>query len=360
LAETFSVETVPTMIGTGEIFATGRTDVAIAGYNYLSGEQEFLPLFNDGVWWTPPPISRTYVGPTGGNWSIAGNWGPSGAPSAFDFVTISGRVVNVLETTTVASLTLTNGATLAVSQNGSRVLRTSSITIDAASKLDLKDNGLAITNGTAWGVKDLIIGGRVISSTAGASAVHPQGIGYADASAVLPAHVFMGQTIGLPAVLVRGTYLGDANLDGTVNSLDFGALASSFNLTGRVWSQGDFNFDGITNALDFNAIATNFGQTAAAQPPASPAVDAQVAISAYQAPKNLFGKHPAIAVQVNGDDKETNDTGSTKMRTPRCLLLTVLLLTSLAPRALAASGDIYNLGALAGSISYGYGLNVVD
>ena len=58
LAEIFSVGTAPTMIGTGQIFGTGRTDVAIAGYDYLSGEHNVLALFNDGIWWrpTPPPV----------------------------------------------------------------------------------------------------------------------------------------------------------------------------------------------------------------------------------------------------------------------------------------------------------------
>ncbi len=70
LAETFSVETVPTMIGTGEIFGTGRTDVAIAGYNYLSGEHGVLALFNDGLWWTPSPPSPALPGDYDGDGSV--------------------------------------------------------------------------------------------------------------------------------------------------------------------------------------------------------------------------------------------------------------------------------------------------
>jgi hypothetical protein len=52
----------------------------------------------------------------------------------------------------------------------------------------------------------------------------------------------------------------DANRDGQVNPLDFGALASNFNGNGRTFSSGDFNYDGRTNALDFNLLAANFGK----------------------------------------------------------------------------------------------------
>jgi hypothetical protein len=69
-AETFSVGTVPTMIGTGEIFGTGRTDVAIAGYDYISGEQGVLALFNDGLWWTPSPPSPALPGDYNGNGTV--------------------------------------------------------------------------------------------------------------------------------------------------------------------------------------------------------------------------------------------------------------------------------------------------
>lgn len=66
---------------------------------------------------------------------------------------------------------------------------------------------------------------------------------------------------------VVANIMGDANHDGTVNTLDFTELANHFNQTTTlVWANGDvtadFNGDGIINALDFNAISTNFGATA--------------------------------------------------------------------------------------------------
>ena len=46
------------------------------------------------------------------------------------------------------------------------------------------------------------------------------------------------------------TYLGDANVNGVVDTSDFTLLAQNFNGTGKVWGQGDFNYDGVVNALD--------------------------------------------------------------------------------------------------------------
>jgi len=68
------------------------------------------------------------------------------------------------------------------------------------------------------------------------------------------------------AVTVAAAYYGDANLDGTVNALDFNALASHFGGSGMYWYQGDFNYDGIIDTNDFAALATNFG---AILPPSS-------------------------------------------------------------------------------------------
>ncbi len=71
---------------------------------------------------------------------------------------------------------------------------------------------------------------------------------------------YIDDTTGTQHLTVAATYYGDANLDGTVNALDFNAVATNFG-TGTVWSQGDFNYDGSVNTMDFMALANNFGQT---------------------------------------------------------------------------------------------------
>jgi hypothetical protein len=64
------------------------------------------------------------------------------------------------------------------------------------------------------------------------------------------------------------TLPGDANMDNTVNTADFTALAAQFNQNSTAWGDGDFNFDGKVNALDFNMLAANFGQSVSFGAPA--------------------------------------------------------------------------------------------
>src|SRR5205085_4616541 len=85
--------------------------------------------------------------------------------------------------------------------------------------------------------------GKIYSTTAD----NTHGVGWSDDTA-------NGQ------VVVAYTYVGDANVDGVVNTDDFTMLGQHFNDAGNgIWPTGDFNHDGNTNALDFNFIATNFG-----------------------------------------------------------------------------------------------------
>src|SRR5438045_7657265 len=63
------------------------------------------------------------------------------------------------------------------------------------------------------------------------------------------------------SVLVAYTLSGDANLDATVDTIDFNLLAANFSQSGKYWFNGDFNYDGSVNTIDFNLLASNFGQT---------------------------------------------------------------------------------------------------
>jgi hypothetical protein len=274
LAETFSVGTGPTMLATGQIFGTGRTDVAIAGYDYLSGEQGVVAFFNDGVWWTPPPIIRTYVGPSGGNWSSAGNWSPGGVPSAGDFVEISGISVNLSASVTVADLALTGGAELTISQNGSRAFRTSGLTISQGSQLDLNDNALILDYtrpSPSSAIRDYLVSGRNGGAwngpglASGSAAATPRAaLGYADnASFPIPRASFAGQSVDSTSILIKSTYLGDADLDGDADGVDIGIWATHFTgeLGGtgsKVWVQGDWDYDGDADGVDAGLWAAAF------------------------------------------------------------------------------------------------------
>jgi hypothetical protein len=72
---------------------------------------------------------------------------------------------------------------------------------------------------------------------------------------------FAGHTLDGSALLVHYTLAGDANLDGTVNAIDFNAMASNFGGSGKLWISGDYNYDGVVNTLDFNLLSGNYNNT---------------------------------------------------------------------------------------------------
>ena len=84
------------------------------------------------------------------------------------------------------------------------------------------------------------------------------GLGYADsADPNNPAGLASGQ------IEILYTLLGDANLDGKVNGIDFNLMAADFNqAVTNGWDQGDFNYDGKVNGIDFNLMTANFNQAA--------------------------------------------------------------------------------------------------
>jgi hypothetical protein len=98
-------------------------------------------------------------------------------------------------------------------------------------------------------------GTGIISSIA--AIVPGYGLGYADsADPGNPANLASG------SIEVKYTLLGDTNLDGVVNAVDFGILAANFNKGVNGWDKGDFNYDNVVNAVDFGDLAANFNKGA--------------------------------------------------------------------------------------------------
>jgi hypothetical protein len=81
-------------------------------------------------------------------------------------------------------------------------------------------------------------------------------LGLAEASDVLGLSgsntaTFDGQSVDATTVLVKFTWLGDANLDGMVDASDLSRISA----TGATWASGDFNYDGQVNADDYALFA---------------------------------------------------------------------------------------------------------
>jgi hypothetical protein len=84
------------------------------------------------------------------------------------------------------------------------------------------------------------------------------GLGYAEASDVAPGGMFAGQSVDGTAVVVRFTYYGDADLNGSVDVADLGRLASNWQTSPRRWAQGNFNYDGAVDVADLGMLASNW------------------------------------------------------------------------------------------------------
>jgi hypothetical protein len=78
------------------------------------------------------------------------------------------------------------------------------------------------------------------------------GIGYATQTPVNPA--------GHEGLVTLPVVTGDANLDGVVDVIDLGLLATNYGgSTDIIWNNGDFNADGVVDVIDLGLLATYYG-----------------------------------------------------------------------------------------------------
>jgi hypothetical protein len=211
----------------------------------------------------------------------------------------------------LASMNIGSGATatLAASTtlNDRTVLEVGQLSVAANATLDLGNNALIVHNGNLANLWALIArgyhaagsqwtGSGITSSTAAADTRHLTAVGILannqSGSAVYTS--FDQQSAVMTDVLIRCSYYGDANLDGTVTSTDYTQIDNGFlkHLTG--WSNGDFNYDAVVNGSDYtlidNAFNTQYGKLAA-----------QIASLVKARPATLFSQQP-IAAPASTDE----------------------------------------------------------
>ncbi len=178
---------------------------------------------------------------------------------------------------TNSALSITSSSTVRLADNvtagtplGSSNVVLSSLSIDSTSDLDIGNNRVIIkytspsndpiASIATWiknGFYDLS-GPQIISSDIAADDAASglsYGIGYADGAD--------GAVAGLPSgeIEIMFTLLGDANLDGIVNSEDFTPFSANVGKNGG-WDKGDFNYDGTVNSEDFTPFSANLGKSA--------------------------------------------------------------------------------------------------
>jgi fibronectin-binding autotransporter adhesin len=178
------------------------------------------------------------------------------------------------------SSALSVGGTLELAAGGTRVLRSPSVTVTGAGRIDLHDNKLITqtavgtwTGSNYTGVTGLIKSGRngggwtgsgIVTSQTQAASGNLTTLGIATASqakgiATTATAVFSGQTVTGSDTLVMYTYGGDANLDGKINVDDYTRIDFNVPLGATGWFNGDFNYDGKINVDDYTIIDFNVG-----------------------------------------------------------------------------------------------------
>jgi T5SS/PEP-CTERM-associated repeat protein len=178
------------------------------------------------------------------------------------------------------------GATATLEAGGDKLLVTHRLNMQPNGVLDVTDNAAVVDytidqlqptsplNAIATSVASAYAGGSrngagITSSMADASHFT---VGYAEAASI-GLTSFRGESLDATAVVLSYTRFGDANLDGSVDTVDFNLLAANFSQPGQYWFNGDFNYDGSVDTTDFNLLASNFGHSL---PAASAAVGAFV------------------------------------------------------------------------------------
>jgi autotransporter-associated beta strand protein len=168
------------------------------------------------------------------------------------------------------ALNISTGATVQVASHASGTSYVPTLsTLNNSGTIDLTNNAMVIkgANGSIGTLFSQVANGYhsggwngtnasagvILSSTAAADTTHLTAVGIATGLTS-----FQGSTVNASDVLLKYTYYGDANLDGQVNSTDYGFIDNGF-LTGATgWQNGDFNYDGTVNGSDYTLIDNAF------------------------------------------------------------------------------------------------------
>ena len=212
-------------------------------------------------------------------------------------VSVTGGSVLFTSTLHILALNISNGAIAIVTGNGNgnRSLICAAALSDAGT-LDLTGNDLDVQSGgtAALATVNTLIahgyangtwtGTGITSSAAANDSSHLTAVGVLlnTAGGTMPLYTSLdGATVAENDVLVKGTYYGDANLDGKVDGSDYSRIDNGYlsRLTG--WFNGDFNYDSFINGSDYtlidNAFNTQGAQLDATFADASEARTAQIA-----------------------------------------------------------------------------------
>jgi hypothetical protein len=254
-----------TQSGTGSVAAS--QSVTITGgsrYNLGGGTLTTPAMSNSGTFSQSSGVANVgdFDGYNGGNGTVSVSGG-----------TLTANHVRQTQ------LSVTGAGVVKVNSNGgnSGTSRVNNLTVSGSTgaKLNLSDNDLVIdyqapaSNSPYASIKAEIArsrnaaGGRWTGAgiTSSNAAVNPDAysLGLAESSDLFGffGGTFSGQSVDSTAVLVKFTYVGDANLDGKVDQTDISLWgAGDDGDFPASWHFGDFNYDGVVNMTDYNLLLT--------------------------------------------------------------------------------------------------------
>ena len=213
---------------------------------------------------------------------------------------------------TQAALSIGTGgkATVATGRSTAKTSRIGTLTVTAG-VLDLGDNDAVFTATSAATLRTALAAGANLGAYNGTTGITSASaatasttttrtaLGYALASDLGSPTTFAGLSgINPTDVLVKYTLAGDANLDGTVDTVDFAKLIGGFASATASFVGGDFNYSGATDSADFNLLVSNYGKTAA--PGVLPGVLSGEIVGGFSAPGALVPEPTSLALLGSG------------------------------------------------------------
>jgi hypothetical protein len=235
----------------------------------------------------------------------------SAAPSGLGYST---RNLYALKIGSAATATLT----ASTDATDRLVLETGSLSVTSGGTLDVGNNAMIVHNGTLSTINSLVTTGLnngsgywngtgITSSSASTTDLTAVGVISNNYNGSLVTSSFDNQSVSLTDVLVKYTYVGDANLDGAVDGSDYTKIDNGFNnhLTG--WINGDFNYDGTIDGSDYTLIDNAYNTQGQALPVA-PTPVTNVSPVAYYKFNNISG---STAVDSSGNGNTATIHGST-------------------------------------------------
>jgi hypothetical protein len=236
-----------------------------------SSGNENLLVNNAGITVGATPITFANVEDAG--WDVA----------AGSSLTIGGSMAVALDASmNLASLTVTDSASLSLVKGSNAVLKVGQLSIGANATLDLGDNDLIVTATPETKAAVLTAISNAIKSARGNGNWAGKGLTSSEAKAQAAANAgytglgvmlndkdgkairttFDGQSVGINDVLVKYTWNGDVNLDGAVDAADYFLIDSGFITQEGQYRNGDLNLDGAVDAADYFLVDSAFiGQT---------------------------------------------------------------------------------------------------